>query len=111
MRNEKEMYSKIFRRIREDRRLTQYQMAELAECSLRNYQNIEAGISQPSYRTLNNMVKNLKLAPCELFLNKEALEYDSTICEIKQAVRNRAISYLRKKYVEEPMKNRTLKEL
>ena len=68
MRNEKEMYSKIFRRIREDRRLTQYQMAELAECSLRNYQN--------------NMVKNLKLAPCELFLNKEALEYDSTICEI-----------------------------
>lgn len=54
MRNENEMYSKIFRRIREDRRLTQYQMAELAECSLRNYQNIEAGISQPSYRTLNN---------------------------------------------------------
>lgn len=82
MRNENEMYSKIFRRIREDRRLTQYQMAELAECSLRNYQNIEAGISQPSYRTLNNMVKNLKLAPCELFLNKKALEYDSTICEI-----------------------------
>ncbi len=56
MRNENEMYSKIFRRIREDRRLTQYQMAELAECSLRNYQNIEAGISQPSYRTLNNTV-------------------------------------------------------
>ena len=33
------------------------------------------------------------------------------LCYIKQAVRNRAISYLRKKYVEEPMKNRTLKEL
>lgn len=82
MRTNNESYCNIFRRIREGRDLTQYQMAELAECSLRNYQNIEAGVSQPSYNTLSKLVKNLRLAPCELFLNKESLKYDSTICEI-----------------------------
>ena len=42
--------------IRKKNKLKQTQMAEIAHCSLRNYQNIESGKTQPGYGILYNIV-------------------------------------------------------
>ena len=60
MRSRYEEIGGLFRKIREENGLKQSQMAEIADCSLRNYQNIELGITQPGY--------NLPLDPRELFV-------------------------------------------
>ena len=46
MRSRYEEIGGLFRKIREENGLKQSQMAEIADCSLRNYQNIELGITQ-----------------------------------------------------------------
>ena len=51
MRSRYEEIGGLFRKIREENGLKQSQMAEIADCSLRNYQNIELGITQPGYNT------------------------------------------------------------
>ena len=61
MRSRYEEIGGLFRKIREENGLKQSQMAEIADCSLRNYQNIELGITQPGYNILRNIVHNLPL--------------------------------------------------
>lgn len=68
MRSRYEEIGGLFRKIREENGLKQSQMAEIADCSLRNYQNIELGITQPGYNILRNIVHNLPLDPRELFV-------------------------------------------
>ena len=68
MRSRYEEIGGIFRKIREENGLKQSQMAEIADCSLRHYQNIELGITQPGYNILRNIVHNLPLDPRELFV-------------------------------------------
>lgn len=53
--------------IRKKNKLKQTQMAEIAHCSLRNYQNIESGKTQPGYGILYNIVHGLPLNPRDLF--------------------------------------------
>ncbi len=67
MRYEYAEASERLRRIREANNLSQAEMAEIASCSLRNYQNIESGKTQPGYHILNSIVCNLPADPRELF--------------------------------------------
>lgn len=68
MRARNEEVSSIFKQIRERHGLKQAEMAEIADCSLRNYQKIESGESQPGYNILRNLVRNLPLDSRELFM-------------------------------------------
>ena len=67
MRARNEAAGNAFKRIRKKYGLKQSEMAELADCSLRNYQNIESGESQPGYGILQNVIQNMPLDPRELF--------------------------------------------
>ena len=83
MRSECAESSGCIRRIRATRDLRQAKMAEAIGCSLRNYQNIEAGNSQPGYQLLSNIVHNLQVDPRELFEAPNKDRNDLRIEEIK----------------------------
>lgn len=72
MRLEYARISGILHRIRKEKNLTQAQMAEQADCSLRSYQKIESGESLPGYHTLASLVENLGIDPRRLFLEEAA---------------------------------------
>lgn len=57
-------------------------MAEIAGCSLRNYQNIELGKTQPGYSILKNIIKNLPADPRELFTDDNNA-HDSAVERVK----------------------------
>lgn len=67
MRDECVESSEQLRKLRESHNLTQSDMANAAECSLRNYQNYEYGKSQPTYSILSHIIRNLPADPRELF--------------------------------------------
>ena len=67
MRDECVESSEQLRKLRESHNLTQSDMANAAECSLRNYQNYEYGKSQPTYSILSHIIRNL---PANRLLNK-----------------------------------------
>lgn len=66
MRDECVESSEQLRKLRESHNLTQSDMANAAECSLRNYQNYEYGKSQPTYSILSHIIRNLPADPREL---------------------------------------------
>lgn len=66
MRDECVESSEQLRKLRESHNLTQSDMANAAECSLRNYQNYEYGKSQPTYSILSHIIHNLPADPREL---------------------------------------------
>ena len=80
MREECEISSMLLKKLRASNKLTQADMACMAECSLRNYQNYEHGKSQPSYSILNNLIRNLPADPRELF--------ECDIYDVDNATRN-----------------------
>ncbi len=76
--------SRSLRKLREARNLSQAKMAEIAGCSLRNYQNIEAGKTQPGHQILSNIVRNLPADPRELFEMDSNEENDAATEHIKR---------------------------
>ena len=78
MRDECVESSEQLRKLRESHNLTQSDMANAAECSLRNYQNYEYGKSQPTYSILSHIIRNLPADPRELFERSICDEDDTT---------------------------------
>lgn len=81
MRDECVESSEQLRKLRESHNLTQSDMANAAECSLRNYQNYEYGKSQPTYSILSHIIRNLPADPRELF--------ECSICDEDDTTRDR----------------------
>jgi transcriptional regulator with XRE-family HTH domain len=81
LRTRNEAAGNAFKRIRGKYGLKQSEMAELADCSLRNYQNIESGESQPGYGILQNVIQNIPLDPRELFAAEPVIEENPEVLE------------------------------
>lgn len=62
-----EKFGQFLKRKRNELDLTQELMAEKIGIGLRSYQYLEYNQSQPEYKTLHNLVHNLKIDPAEIF--------------------------------------------
>jgi len=60
-------FGKKLRQLRKDRALTQEQLAEKVNVSYQAISNIERGITGPSFATLAQIAKALKVKPGDLF--------------------------------------------
>lgn len=88
MRSEYAEFGNRLKRLREINNLNQSQMADIAGCSLRNYQKIESGETQPGYVILCNIVKNLSVDPKELFYDNHNDENASERTHIELLLKN-----------------------
>ena len=61
------LFGKKLREIRKERGLTQEQLAEKVNVSYQAISNIERGLTGPSFSTLADIAKALKVKPKELF--------------------------------------------
>lgn len=59
-------FSEILKRLRYDRNLTQAEMAEKVDISLRHYQGMEAGASEPGLAVIKKIINGLNLEPGEI---------------------------------------------
>ena len=63
----KQRFGKRLRGIREQRRMTQERFAEALDLSVDFLSLIERGRNAPSFETLDNIAKRLKMSVAELF--------------------------------------------
>ena len=71
MRKDDVAFGELIRRIRNEHGLTQNKMAEQAEISLRQYQNIEGNVQLPGYNVLKSITQNLCINPADLFYERD----------------------------------------
>lgn len=71
MRKDDVAFGELIRHIRNEHGLTQNKMAEQAELSLRQYQNIESNVQLPGYNALKSLTQNLRINPVDLFYERD----------------------------------------
>jgi transcriptional regulator with XRE-family HTH domain len=86
-----EDYFEIFRMnlkfYREQKKLSQSQLAIGADCTNGTIGQIEAGISKPSFERIVNIAQALKIHPADLFLRNAS----RTVCGAKEILKTELI--------------------
>jgi transcriptional regulator with XRE-family HTH domain len=86
-----EDYFEIFRMnlkfYREQKKLSQSQLAIGADCTNGTIGQIEAGISKPSFERIVNIARALKIHPADLFLRNAS----RTVCGAKEILKTELI--------------------
>lgn len=72
----KKLLGKRIQQLRKENKMTQEQLAEIIDISVRNLSKIENGVNFPSEQTMEKLLRAFKMFPHELFwFNNQELDW------------------------------------